>query len=194
MLSVTVLPQWGYQVSYQLLPQTRKVQNLKRIGKIADQVRIMAYDYTPSKALQPGPIAPQWWVEKVIQHCLKEIPKQKLILGIHLYSYEWRLKQQKLSVFQPDWTLNKMGGTRAKSFEQPIVLKILKRRKKTPESSNEDSTFSYSVRKSDGSIEWRLLQYPTQQSVKAKINLAKKYQLSGVYFWQIKGGENLLPN
>lgn len=193
LLSVAVLPQWGDEVTYKLLPQTREVQDLKRIGQIADQVRVMAYDYTPSKAVQPGPIAPQWWVEQVIQHCLRKVPKEKLILGVHLYSFEWRVKDPKLAIFQPDWTLNSLGKERAKSFERPVVEAILKRRKAEVKASNDDSIFSYSVHLKDGSREWRVLQFPTKQSVQAKTALAKKYQLGGVYFWQLKGGEGLLP-
>lgn len=60
----------------------------RALGKIADQIRIMAYDQHHSSG-PPGPIASVDWVGKVIKYAARRVPKKKLILGVPLYGYDW---------------------------------------------------------------------------------------------------------
>jgi spore germination protein YaaH len=59
-----------------------------RIGEIADLVAIMTYDehwYGGST----GPIASLPWVEKVINYTVSQMPREKILLGIPAYGYDW---------------------------------------------------------------------------------------------------------
>jgi spore germination protein YaaH len=63
-------------------------QDYAAIGRAADQVRVMAYDYHWS-ASGPGPIAPAGWVRDVIRYARSQVPARKVILGLPLYGYDW---------------------------------------------------------------------------------------------------------
>lgn len=58
------------------------------LAKHVDQLVIMAYDehYRGGEA---GPVASITWVESVIEYALSKAPKQKIVLGIPAYGYDW---------------------------------------------------------------------------------------------------------
>lgn len=62
--------------------------DLAAIGAAADEVRVLAYDYsTPCSG--SGPIAPIAWVRQVVAHTVEFVPRGKLVLGVPLYGYDW---------------------------------------------------------------------------------------------------------
>ena len=58
------------------------------IGEIADQVRVMTYDNAWSGS-EPGPIAPTDWVQDVVDYAVERVPREKLMLGMATYGYDW---------------------------------------------------------------------------------------------------------
>ena len=66
-----------------------KAQDYAAIGKAADVVRIMAYDFSWSGSPAPGPIAPDEWVRRVGTYAKSRIPAKKVSLGIPCYGYDW---------------------------------------------------------------------------------------------------------
>ena len=58
------------------------------LGIAADQIRIMAYEYH-GKTGGPTSNAPIWWIRLVTQYAVSVVPPEKVILGIHLYGYDW---------------------------------------------------------------------------------------------------------
>lgn len=58
------------------------------IGEIADQVRVMTYDHAWSTS-QAGPVAPRDWVESVVDYAVERVPRDKLMLGMATYGYDW---------------------------------------------------------------------------------------------------------
>lgn len=63
-------------------------QDYAAIGQVADQVRLMGYDYHWATS-PPGPIAPVGWIRAVLRYAKTQIPVSKIILGIPLYGYDW---------------------------------------------------------------------------------------------------------
>ena len=63
-------------------------QDYAAIGRAADQVRLMGYDYHWATS-PPGPIAPVDWIRAVLRYAKTQIPAGKIILGIPLYGYDW---------------------------------------------------------------------------------------------------------
>jgi spore germination protein YaaH len=63
-------------------------QDYAAIGRAADQVRLMAYDYHWASSA-PGPVAPISWVRAVLRYARTQIPASKIILGVPLYGYDW---------------------------------------------------------------------------------------------------------
>ncbi len=64
------------------------VYDLAEISKHVEFVSVMTYDQHTERT-PPGPIAGFPWVERVLQYCLKLIPKEKFSLGIPLYGRRW---------------------------------------------------------------------------------------------------------
>lgn len=64
-----------------------RAQDWKALGAAADEVRVMAYDYS-TESSAPGPIAPLPWVQSVLRLAVSEIPRDKIILGVPTYGYD----------------------------------------------------------------------------------------------------------
>ncbi len=84
LLSVTVQPKTADSQEWAGV----RALDYRALGKIADQIRIMAYDQHHSSG-PPGAIASIDWVERVIKYAARRVPKKKLILGVPLYGYDW---------------------------------------------------------------------------------------------------------
>ena len=172
-LSITVVPKWGDDIIYDTLPETRQVQNYKEIGEIADSVRIMAYDYTSSNDKTPGPIAPLNWVNNVVNYALKSVPPEKLWLGISTYGYEWiKHPDNTVSVGSYQW------GQIKEIIQDPTV-------ETNYDNSSGEMIATYNCLTSSHCV----MYYTTPNHIKKRINIAKKYCLQGVFFWDIDGKE-----
>ena len=58
------------------------------IGKGADQVVLMTYDEHGTGTTH-GPIASHDWVDRVINYAVEQIPKEKIVMGLPVYSFDW---------------------------------------------------------------------------------------------------------
>lgn len=63
-------------------------QNYAALGRAADQVRIMAYNYHWATSAA-GPVAPIGWVRAVLRYARTQIAASKIILGVPMYGYDW---------------------------------------------------------------------------------------------------------
>lgn len=63
-------------------------QDYAAIGRAADQVRLMGYDYHWATS-KPGPVAPIGWIRDVLDYAKSRIPADKVVLGVPLYGYDW---------------------------------------------------------------------------------------------------------
>lgn len=63
-------------------------QDFAVIGRAADQVRLMGYDFHWGTS-PPGPVAPIGWVRDVVKYAKSKIPQERIVLGIPLYGYDW---------------------------------------------------------------------------------------------------------
>ncbi|MBI3828370.1 MAG: glycosyltransferase [Planctomycetes bacterium] len=70
------------------LPLDRAEYHYKRIAQAADHVILMAYDehWSTSKA---GPIASQGWIEQALKLRGVDLPREKTILALGNYAYDW---------------------------------------------------------------------------------------------------------
>lgn len=179
-LSVTVLPKWGEDVVYTAFPGTRNVQDWEIIGQWADEVRIMAYDFTPVSSSTEGPIAPISWVENILEYAVEKIPREKIWLGTHLYSYEWVMPTRD----------SKEMKVRTNSYTYNVVKsRIL---------IHDYVDVKYNDEYEEGYAEYNCLEnyfcilfYATPESVQKRKEIAQKYEIAGVTYWRF-GGEGEL--
>lgn len=59
-----------------------------QIANYSDEIVIMTYDEHYAGGTQ-GPIASTGWVQNVINYAVNYIPKQKILLGLAAYGYDW---------------------------------------------------------------------------------------------------------
>lgn len=58
------------------------------LGRHADHILLMTYEHAwPSGP--PGSIAPQQWVDRVMAYAVSQMPREKLLLGLAFYGYDW---------------------------------------------------------------------------------------------------------
>ena len=133
------------------------------LGASADFVRVMAYDQHYASG-PPGPVAGIDWVEKVITFSLARIPKEKLILGVPLYGYDWSGAGRAKSVVHDD------AAAKSQSSQSPIEW----------DAQSASPFFHYS----DGP-ETHTVWFENSRSLEAKIALVKKYDLGGIAIWRL---------
>lgn len=180
-LSITVLPKWGDGVVYTGLNETRDVQDWEIIGKWADEVRIMAYDFTPVASSEPGPIAPVEWVDKILEYAVKKISKEKIWLGVHLYSYEWVIPTEN----------SENNDVKTNSYTYSVVKEQILKHDYVNVEYNREYSEGYAQYNCLGDYSCTIY-YATPESVKTRKEMAKKYGVQGVAYWRLGGEDELV--
>lgn len=137
----------------------------------ADFVVVSAYDYR-SEATRSGPVAPQAWVEAVVDDALTHVPATKLVLGIGMYGYDWpALARRGLPEFIP----NREAVARAARQEVSVRL---------DREAMEDF-----YRYASGGVT-RTVYYQGHRGLVWKLDLAHSRRLRGVLLWRLGYEEN----
>ena len=79
--------------------------NMQELAKYNDYLFLMAYDEHNIES-QPGAVSSQRWVEKATDWAAKNVPNDKIVLGMATYGYDWA---------------NGEGGTTV-SFDQTMAI------------------------------------------------------------------------
>ncbi len=141
-----------------------KGYDLREIGKLADTVILMAYDYTHNESKLPS--APLPLVNDAVVTALESIPKEKLVLGVSKQANQWitasGVTGSALSPAIADVEKRLAMPGVAKTFEMPYFL--------TKAAFTDER----------GSHE---LYYEDTASLAKKLWLAKFYGLQGVSLW-----------
>jgi len=137
------------------------------LAKNIDYIMLMAYDEYYASSKSAGSVASLDWVEESIKRTLKEVPENKLILGIPFYMRYFEL------------TGNKVTSTKAISMQTAYVLI----QKNNPTYTYIESDGQYKISWKNGSktcVFW----LENTDTVKKRIELANKYSLKGVASWR----------
>ena len=149
------------------------------IAPHVDTIRIMAYDFSVEES---GPIAPLAWVESTITGAIEAVGSaDKLVLGIPAYGRNWPTSVS--GACPPDVE----GRT---SVTTLTVDDLIARRSATPVYVEETGEwfFEYDLEVTDGvttCIQTRQVHYVDGDGVRARMDLARQYQLNGVSLWAL---------
>lgn len=170
-LSVTVFPQWGNATYHEKNKESILAQDYKKIGEIADEVRIMGYDYTLQSSSIPGPIGPLDWITRVLDYATKYIPSEKIWLGVHLYSYEW-------------------VGEKTVALTYTSVNNILKNPNISSSFNNETGEW-YAEFGCESGLRC-VMYYQDSKGIGMRRDIAKEYDIAGLSYWRLGGEMDIL--
>jgi len=140
------------------------------IGKVVDYVMIMAYDEHWTGSDTPGSVSSLNWAEEGIkQHLQYGIPRSKLVLGIPFYSREWKLDSSGKLVSN-------------KTLLMKDIAAHAKQNNATSTFDAASGQYLYTYKK-DGYT--YMFWAETTDTVLARVQLAKKYDLAGVAAWRL---------
>jgi spore germination protein YaaH len=137
------------------------------LSKYSDQIAIMTYDehYPGGTA---GPVASIGWVENVVKYAVTVIPKEKIMLGVAAYGYDWSASGTKAYGING---MNNLAATNNAIVKWDDVSK--------------SPYFNYTDASGIAHSAW----FENGQSVGYKLDLVNSYNLNGIAIWRL-GLEN----
>lgn len=183
-LVFTALPKYTDLFYTSSFKQTLRVQDYARIGEIVDELRIMTYEFTDIRS-EIGPVQPLAWQEAVIQYSiLQGVPREKLVLGVATYSYDWESGAMTESI---DLKVESQPNT-LESFQAGVSLlgNDIKKIKDNYEFTEEFNTeWGEMILKYTFKGTPRIVIYPTSQSIQERKELAARYGIKGIAYWKL---------
>lgn len=148
----------------------------KAMANIVDFIILMAYDQHWSNSPKAGSVAEYNWVEKSLVDVLKEVPNNKLILGIPFYTRLWKEERFNGNI---EVSSKALGMENAEQFvlENNINLQW------------QEESGQYYGEDKKGTITYRIW-LENEESIALKVSLVNKYKLAGVASWR-KGFEKV---
>lgn len=153
------------------------------IGQIADEVRIMAYDYRARRTGEPGPVAPLGWVKEVADYAMTTIPAEKVVMGLGNYGYDWGEPVDSHSSWEGTGVSHGRALALAAEHNSPIV----RASGIDPRGYDIGTIPSFEYRDANGTR--HSVWFEDATSLQEKLNLLKQYPLRGVIFWSVGLGE-----
>lgn len=135
------------------------------IGKSADQVILMTYDEHGLGTTQ-GPIASQGWVDRVINYATGKIKKEKIVMGLPVYSFDWGSNKP----LMPDYLSYSQTVARAKQHGVEILT----------DPSAKVPQFVYTA----NGVRHEVF-FENIASLRTKMDYALKNKLHGVAIWRL---------
>lgn len=174
-LSASLKP-LGYTVSASVSAKTVDSPNYawtygydyKALVPYVDYLLIMAYDEHYLGG-DPGPIASIGWVTNVVNYALTVVPKDKILLGVASYGYDWGQGLPTRS-----YGINKMISL-AQSYNAPIVF----------DNVTKSPHFDYTDSNGAAHHVW----FEDAESLSYKLDLVNSKGLRGIGIWRL-GLEN----
>lgn len=156
-----------------------------RIGRIADYVVIMAYDYHFAGSEVTGPVAPlggggtryEYDTKITVEKAREIIPAEKIILGIPLYGYQW----ETIGTIPGSAIIPGTGQTAS----HRRVTKQLLLCDTCDTGFDEDGKEPYVVYTEDEADVFDQIFYPDARSTQAKVDLAEALEIGGIALWAL---------
>ncbi len=138
-----------------------------RLGIIADYIILMAYDQYYSGGKTAGPVSGLTWTEDCINITLKEVPSEKLILGMPYYVRCWQIKNGK--------------AVGSESVSMMTANRYIKENNAASEYDKKHRLTKYFWTKDKKDY---VLWLEDANSIRERVIISKKYNLAGVASWR----------
>ncbi len=157
----------------------------KALVPLVDKIIIMAYDYHYIGSYVTGPVAPlegagivsEFDTQAAVEAALEIVPKEKIILGIPLYGYEWEaIENVPRSAVIPGTGMI-ISNQRAENFLSSCATC-------SAVFDNTDKE-NYIIYKDQETDTYHHVFYPNEKSTQYKIKLAKQNSLGGIALWAL---------
>ncbi|MGI6778925.1 MAG: LysM peptidoglycan-binding domain-containing protein [Acetivibrionales bacterium] len=137
-------------------------------GALVDHVILMTYEWGYTYG-PPLPVAPINEVRRVLDYAVTAIPRQKILMGIPNYGY--------------DWTLPYTPGTAARTVSNTRAVDIAAREGAVIQYNRTSQApyFNYYDDNGRQHIVW----FDDARSMEARLRLVSEYNLGGVSYWTI---------
>ena len=142
--------------------------NLKEQGIVADYICVMAYDEHYSGSVEAGSVSSLNWVKSSIENTAKNVPANKIIVGLPFYTRIWRE--------------TKDGRLKTKALGMEGGLRLVSENK-AKKGWDEESGQYYAEWK-DGKDKMRIW-LEEEKSLAAKLTLVDKEKMAGIAFWKL---------
>ncbi|SKC84898.1 glycosyl hydrolase family 18 protein [Maledivibacter halophilus] len=145
----------------------------KALGEVVDYMAVMTYDEHWASSPVSGSVASIGWVEKSIERIIKEVPSEKLLLGVPLYTRIWTETPSRERA-------NKMY-VESRAVPMKNAMKILD--KENIVKIWDEGAGQYYIAYIENN-KLNKIWFENAESIKLKTDLVKKYNLAGVAAWR----------
>jgi len=160
-VAVAVFPKIGVSRDVQ------GVYDYRALAREADAIVLMTYDHHESST-PPGPVAPMNWVSANLHDALGRIPREKLLLGVATYGYDWGPRGvETLTTTEANDLLKKLG------------------KKALWAVGSEEPHFTYTDAGGGIHTVW----FENAKTFSQKLELVKRTGTAGVAIWRLGGSE-----
>ena len=181
-----------------ILSKVEYANDYKIIGKVCDQVRIMAYDQAGDDAQLTNknsststtykPVADIEWIKKVLSLALWDIPAKKIILGVPTYGYKYQVNQATATTSLSYSRIGSMNFNYSDELAKSLGVTPVR-------NSAGELSFAYSTStgingESLGGFKQFMIWYSDATAIADKIRIAKLYKIGGVVVFKIDGGND----
>lgn len=143
----------------------------KALGEAVDYVALMAYDQHWKGGGVAGSVSQLSWVDRIAQTFVKDVPAEKLILGMPFYTRLWKESQED----------GKIELT-SQALSMESIEKVLKDNKAQKAWDSESGQY-YSEFVKDGATYKVWLE--DEKSINLRTSLVQKYELAGAAAWRL---------
>ena len=153
----------------------------EKIGAVADEVRIMAYDYHGRNTGYPGPISPLGWIKEILDYAKLNMNLNKVVIGLGNYGYDWQANGTE------NWVGTGISHTQAVDLAKEKNSPIIRVGGIDQRGYDIGSTPSFTYKDEEG-IEHSVW-FEDKESLDNKIKLINQYSVKGVIFWSVGLGD-----
>jgi len=142
------------------------------LSKVSDYVALMTYDQHWGGSSVSGSVAQFSWVEQNLKQVLREVPKEKLLLGVPFYTRLWK-EEYEAGSSKPVVT--------SKAISMEEAERTIAENKASKTWDAESGQYYATYRKDNATYKIWL---EDERSIKLKAGLVGKYNLAGIASWK----------